>query len=55
MFASADIVKDLFKKFDAYLRNNGFQTMKGQIIDATLVTPGVDLAFDLKPTNDLFF
>ena len=37
MLASADIVKDLFKKFDAYLRNNGFQAMKGQIIDATLV------------------
>jgi transposase, IS5 family len=38
MLTTAGIVKDLFKKFDAYLHANGFQAMKGQIIDATIVS-----------------
>ncbi len=38
MLTTAGIVKDLFKKFDAYLHANGFQAMKGQIIDASIVS-----------------
>lgn len=37
MLTSADIVKDLFKKLDTYLRDYGFQAMKGQSIDVTLI------------------
>ena len=38
MLVSGGIVKDLFKKFDVHLRANGFQAMKGQIIDASIVS-----------------
>jgi len=38
MLGSGGIVKELFKKFDSYLRANGFQAMKGQIIDASIVS-----------------
>jgi len=33
----AGIVEDLFNKFDFFLRDNGFQARKGQIIDASIV------------------
>jgi len=38
MLGTAGVVKDLFKKFDAYLHANGFKAMKGQIIDASIVS-----------------
>jgi len=38
MLVSAGIVKRLFKKFEGHLRANGFQAMKGQIIDASIVS-----------------
>jgi IS5 family transposase len=33
----AGVVEGLFKKFDSFLRDNGFQARKGQIIDASIV------------------
>lgn len=33
----ADLVKTLFEQFDEFLRKNGFQAQKGQIIDASIV------------------
>ena len=33
----AGVVKGLFKKFDSFLRDNGFQARCGQIIDASIV------------------
>lgn len=33
----ADLVKTLFEQFDEFLRENGFQAQKGQIIDASIV------------------
>ena len=38
MLVNAGIVKKLFKKFDAYLQDNGFKAMKGQIIDASIIS-----------------
>ncbi len=35
--AKAGMVKTLFDKFDAYLRDNGYLAMGGQIIDASIV------------------
>jgi IS5 family transposase len=35
--AGAGVVKELFQKFDIFLRDNGFQARKGQIIDASIV------------------
>jgi len=37
-FSKAGIVKNLFTKFDSYLRDHGFKAMKGQIIDASIVS-----------------
>jgi len=34
----ARLVKKLFKKFDKFLRNNGFSAKKGQIVDASIVS-----------------
>lgn len=34
----AGIIEDLFATFDAHLRANGFMAMKGQIVDASIVT-----------------
>jgi len=34
----AKLVKRLFKKFDRYLREQGFQARKGQIVDASIVS-----------------
>ena len=31
-----DLAKSLFAKFDEFLRENGFQARKGQIIDASI-------------------
>ena len=33
----ADLVKNIFDQFDNFLRDNGFQAQKGQIIDASIV------------------
>ncbi len=33
----AGLVENLFKKFDAFLRDNGFAARKGQIVDASIV------------------
>ena len=38
MLVSVGLVKGLFKKFEGHLRANGFQAMKGQIIDASIVS-----------------
>lgn len=38
MLVSAGLVKGLFKKFEGHLRAHGFQAMKGQIIDASIVS-----------------
>ena len=35
--AEAGLVKTLFDKFDAYLRDNGYLAMGGQIVDASIV------------------
>ena len=35
--AKAGLIKTLFDKFDAYLRNNGYLAMGGQIVDASIV------------------
>ena len=34
----AKLVKRLFKKFDRYLREQGFKARKGQIVDASIVS-----------------
>ena len=34
----AGLVKQLFKRFDHYLRQNGFKAKKGQIVDASIVS-----------------
>lgn len=34
----AGIVEELFATFDAHLRDNGFMAMKGQIVDASIVS-----------------
>ena len=38
MLVRAGVVKELFRKFDNYLRTHGYQAMGGQIIDASLVS-----------------
>lgn len=35
--AKAGLIKTLFDKFDAYLRDNGYLAMGGQIVDASIV------------------
>ena len=35
---NAGIVKALFSKFDSYLHDHGFKAMKGQIVDASIVS-----------------
>lgn len=35
--AQAGLAKELFRLFDAFLRENGFQARKGQIVDASIV------------------
>ena len=35
--SEAGLVENLFKKFDAFLRDNGFAARKGQIVDASIV------------------
>jgi IS5 family transposase len=35
--AEAGLARKLFDRFDAYLRDNGFATRKGQIVDASIV------------------
>ncbi|MCK5681982.1 IS5 family transposase [bacterium] len=35
---NAGIVKALFNKFDSYLHDHGFKAMKGQIVDASIVS-----------------
>ncbi len=36
--AQAGMVKALFDKFDAYLRDNGYLAMGGQVVDASIVS-----------------
>ena len=38
MLTTAGVVEDLFKQFDSYLHVNGFKAMKGQIVDASIVS-----------------
>ena len=45
-----DLAKTLFLRFDAFLRGNGFEAQKGQIVDATIVT--VRIRRDTKEVNE---
>ena len=37
MLTEAGLIKPLFERFDAFLRQNGFSARKGQIVDASIV------------------
>lgn len=46
-----NLIKELFKRFDGYLRNHGFKAQKGQIVDANIVS--VPIQRNSKEQNKL--
>ena len=46
-----NLIKELFERFDAYLRKNGFKAQKGQIVDANIVP--VPVQRNSKEQNEL--
>ena len=46
-----NLIQELFKRFDVYLRDNGFKAQKGQIVDASIVS--VPVQRNSKEQNEL--